>query len=110
LTGPAKLCRDDAGIDFNWASGSPAAVIPSDNFSVRWTRTEMFSAGFQTFVLGTDDGGRLYIDGVLVIDRWNDQSYPSPAPSIKIKLAHGEHTIVVEYYERGGIARATLAW
>jgi len=110
LTGPAKLCRDDADIAFNWAYSSPATVIPSDNFSVRWTRTETFSAGFQTFELGTDDGGRLYIDGVLVIDRWNDQSYPSPVPSVKIKLAHGEHTIVVEYYERGGIARATLNW
>ena len=110
LTGPPQLCGDDAAIDFNWGYGSPGAPIPVDNFSVRWTRTETFSAGYRTFELGTDDGGRLYIDGVLVIDEWNDQSYPSPAPSVKIKVGKGEHTIVVEYYERGGVARATLDW
>jgi len=110
LTGPAKLCRDDAAINFNWGYDSPAAVIPNENFSVRWTRTESFSAGFRTFELGTDDGGRLYIDGVLVIDQWNDQSYPSPAPSVKIKIGQGVHTIVVEYYERGGVARAMVDW
>jgi hypothetical protein len=61
-------------------------------------------------LLGTDDGGRLYIDGVLVIDRWNDQTYPSPQPSATVQLNGGAHTIVVEYYERTGSARATLDW
>ena len=77
---------------------------------MRWTRAQLFAAGTYTFVLGTDDGGRLYIDGVLVIDRWVDQSYPSPAPSTQQTLTAGLHTIVVEYYESGGLSRALLNW
>ncbi len=108
LTGLPDVCRDDASINFNWGSGSPDPVIPSDYFSARWTRTQKFNAGTYTFALGTDDGGRLYIDGTLVIDRWVDQGYPSPQPSAAVKLTAGNHTLVVEYYERGGLAQATL--
>ncbi len=110
LTGVAVLCRDDASINFDWAYSSPAASIPVDNFSARWTRTQVFAAGTYTFSLGSDDGSRLYIDGVLALDRWVDQGYPSPVPTVDRVLTAGLHTIVMEYYERGGAAKATLTW
>ncbi|MCU1392489.1 MAG: autotransporter protein [Ilumatobacteraceae bacterium] len=110
LTGTATLCRDDAAVNFNWGTGSPATGLPVDNFSVRWTRTQTFAAGDYIFSMGNDDGGRLYIDGTLVLDKWSDQSYPSTVPSVTETLAAGDHTIVMEYYERGGNAQATLSW
>jgi hypothetical protein len=110
LTAPVKLCRDDASINFDWGGGAPAATLPADNFSVRWTRTQTFTAGNYTFVLGTDDGTKLFVDSALVLDIWGDQSYPSPPPSVKVHLSAGTHTIVVEYYEHAGVARATLSW
>lgn len=110
LTGPAKLCRSDATIDFDWRTGSPSPAIPVDRFSVRWTQVVDFSAGTYTFALGSDDGSRLYIDGVLVLDRWAVQSYPNPVPAIDVSLQAGSHTIVVEYYEHYGDARMMLEW
>ena len=108
LTGPSMLCRDDSVIDFNWGQGTPGAPIPADDFSVRWTRTSAFAAGSYTFRLGSDDGSRLYIDGVLVGDWWYDVSYTTRA--VTRSLTAGNHTIVMEFYERGGLARATLRW
>ena len=32
-----NVTRVDRAVDFNWASGSPAASIAADTFSVRWT-------------------------------------------------------------------------
>ena len=64
--------------------------------------------GPYTFTLGTDDGGRLYIDGVLAINRWVDQVYPVSPPSVTQTLSQGGHSIVVEYYDHTAIARATL--
>ncbi len=110
LTAPATLCRDDANIAFNWGSGAPAAGMPADNFSVRWTRKVTFIRGTYVFSVGSDDGARLYVDGVMVFDRWSDQSYPSPVPTVSVPLTAGDHVIVLEFYERGGAARATLSW
>ena len=110
LSGSPVLCRDDSSVNFDWVSGSPDPIVPTDDFSVRWTRQQTFTAGSYTFRLGTDDGGRLYLDGVLVIDRWVDQAYPSTPPSVTKTLSAGSHTLIVEYYERGGYARAYLTW
>jgi PKD repeat protein len=46
LSGPRVLCRDDADINFDWAYGSPDPALPSDGFSVRWTRTLGFVGGY----------------------------------------------------------------
>jgi prepilin-type N-terminal cleavage/methylation domain-containing protein len=44
LTGPMKLCRDDAAVDFDWGVGGPEGVA-TDRFSVRWTRTQYSPPG-----------------------------------------------------------------
>ena len=108
LSGSATLCRDDRDINFDWGYGSPSSVLPSDNFSARWTRSVNFSAGQHTFTVGSDDGSRLYIDGALIIDYWNDHAYGTQTATAT--LSGGAHTVVLEFYERGGIAQATLVW
>jgi len=106
--GGSVVCRDDASINFNWASGSPDPAVPINDFSVRWTKTVTFAAGTHNFVAGSDDGVRVYIDGVLVINAWVDRSYATTSASRA--LTAGQHTIVMEFYEHGGSARATLTW
>jgi hypothetical protein len=108
LSGPALICRDDVSVDFDWAQGTPGSPVGNDDFSVRWTRTQTFTAGSYVFTAGSDDGSRLYIDGVLVGDWWYDSSYATR--TVTRTLTAGEHTIVLEYYERGGDARARLVW
>jgi prepilin-type N-terminal cleavage/methylation domain-containing protein len=108
LSGSPVLCRDDASIDFSWATGSPDATINADNFSVRWTKEVTFTAGTYTFLVGSDDGGRLFIDGQLVVDAWVDRSYA--VSSGQSTLTAGPHLVVMEFFEHGGHARATLTW
>lgn len=107
LTGTPALTRDDADINFNWGSGSPAAGISGDDFSVRWTRTLYFDAGTYRFATTSDDGVRLWVNGHLLIDRWQDQAATTHANNIYIA---GDTFIKMEYYERGGLASAQLAW
>lgn len=112
LIAPPALSRVDPIIDFNWGSGSPApGIIPNNSYSARWTGQIVpgFSENY-TFYIAIDDGGRLWIDDVLVIDRWYDQSETEHA-SAPIALSAGVPvSFRFEWYENGGGAVARLRW
>jgi hypothetical protein len=110
LAGAPLLVRNDPKIDFNWGLGSPAAQVPADNFSVRWTRHMFFEGGHYAFHARTSDGVRIYLDGLKVLDEWHDASDYVTYSGIFYELSRGTHTITVEYYERGGIAYAMVWW
>lgn len=106
LTGTPALVRDDANIDFNWGSGSPAAGINSDNFSVRWTRNLYLSPGRYRFTANTDDGVRLWVNGQQIINGWYDHQ---PQDLVgEIDLPGGYVDLKMEYYENIGGAKANL--
>src|SRR6266496_86029 len=102
------LVREDAKIDFDWGANSPDSSIPTDNFSVRWSRTLTLAAGSYRFTTDTDDGVRLKVDGVTVIDHFGPQ--PPSYSEHDMPLAAGSHTIVMEYFEGYGDALAKLNW
>jgi hypothetical protein len=108
LSGTAALTRQDADVDFDWGTGAPASGVPADAFSVRWTRTDNLAAGVYAFRALADDGVRLFVDGVLVIDQWRDQA--PTAYTVNRSLGEGTHVIVAEYYERGGGAIARVSY
>ena len=62
-----------------------------------------------TFTVTGDDGVRVKIDGVTVIDAWKDQG-PTTYEATKSMTA-GPHTVVVEHFERwgGAVARFSLS-
>jgi hypothetical protein len=107
LNGSPALTRDDEGIEFNWGYGSPAGHIPSDGFSVRWTRTARLESGLYRFTTTTDDGVRLWVNDHLLIDKWIDQASQSHSGTIHVS---GDVPIKMEYYENGGAASARLTW
>jgi hypothetical protein len=53
--------------------------------------------------LGSDDGSRLYIDGVLKIDYWWSHGYC--VKGITTDLSKGLHTLTLWYYDVTGGAR-----
>ncbi|MGR6321147.1 PA14 domain-containing protein [Micromonospora soli] len=108
LSGTPVLTRPDRQIDFVWQNDSPAPGVPSDNFSVRWVKSQYFAAGRYRFTTATDDGVRLYIDNRLVIDRWQTQS--NTAYDHVIDLGAGNHTLKMEYFDSGLNALAKLTW
>jgi MSHA biogenesis protein MshQ len=111
LSGTPLVSRVDGSIDFDWGSGVPNAAVPADNFSVRWSgKLRVPSTGNYTFRTTSDDGVRLYINGALVINNWTAHAATNNFSSA-ITLSTGvDHTVVLEYYEQGGLARIQLAW
>lgn len=112
LTEPSTATRSDAPIDFAWGGGAPGPVgINADSFSTRWTgyvrATQTGNYRFQTV---SDDGVRLYVNGNLVIDRWNDHSATTDTTADIPLVAGQAYTIVLHYYEAGGDATIRLQW
>jgi hypothetical protein len=109
LSGAPALVRDDAQVNFNWGSGSPAAgVINADNFSARWTRQVNFTPGTYRFTVTADDGVRLWVNGHLLIDAWVVQATRTYAGDIYLPAGNAE--IKMEYFEQAGLAVAQLSW
>jgi glucose/arabinose dehydrogenase len=100
---PPDLERTDPSIGFDWFSGSPAPSITSDRFVARWTRSQSLSAGAYRFSGTADDGIRVFLDDVPVVDLWQPQHTDY---SVQKNVAAGVHTIRVEYFEFGGDATA----
>jgi len=108
LRGSSALVRNDAGIDFHWGKGAPAAGLPADDFSARWSRKVTFGAGTYRFYAWADDGIRVYVDDRLVLDEWHDAS-GDDVYTVDLTL-RGQHRLTVEYYERGGEALVKFWW
>ena len=108
LDGDPVLIRNDTKIEFGWGSSSPAVGISKDNFSARWTRTLTFESGTYRFTAYADDGLRVYIDGKLLINEWHQSN--GSEEYLKERTLSGQHTIVVEYFERTGEALLGLTW
>jgi hypothetical protein len=108
LNGQPSFVRDDPVIDFQWGQGSPAPDIPVDHFGVRWEGRWNFDAGGFRFNAFSDDGVRVWVDGVLVIDQWKEQA-PTLA-SADIYLQAGTHDVKVEYFDATGGAEVRVWW
>ncbi|MCT7957913.1 PA14 domain-containing protein [Laspinema palackyanum] len=98
-------------IRFNAGSGAPVGTqgVKEDNFSARWETTSHFDGGFYNFISKADDGVRVYVNGVKVIDKWN-AGEPWSRRDAYIAIPKGEHKIMVEYFEEAGIAGQTFKW
>ena len=107
-SGPAQLTRNDLVIFFNWGEGTADSSLGVDHFSARWTRTLNFDAGIYRFNIEVDDGFRLYIDNVLILDEWEEG--PARTYTVDVPLSTGRHTIQVDYFERTGVALMRFWW
>ena len=107
LTGQPSFLRDDREINFDWSTGSPAAGIAADRFSVRWTRSLNFPAGNYRFDVFADDGVRLWVNNVLVIDQWRNQSDGRFSANVSL---NGATSLRMEYFEDQGRAAVSLSW
>jgi hypothetical protein len=110
LAGNPVLTRNEA-VNFDWATGAPAAGLPIDAFSARWTgRVFVSTNGSYTFHTTSDDGVRLWVDGTLVIDNWTPHtSTINGSPPIALKAGF-YYDIKLEYFENQAAAVAKLAW
>ena len=108
---PPVLTRNDATINFDWGIGGPSAATGIDTFSARWTG-DIVAAYTEpyTFTLFMDDGARVWIDNVLVLDKWLPAGVGGTY-TFSVNLTAGRRTpFKLEYYEQWGGAGLALAW
>ncbi len=97
-----------SGINFNWGTGSPNVLVQPDNFSARFTSVQLFTPGTYEFVIASDDGVRVYIDNVLVLDRFVGRVLTTDR--FQQSLTAGSHSITVEYVEYVDQAALQFQW
>ena len=84
---------------FNITSNSISRSILTDYFSVRY-RMNSTRKGLYAVNVGSDDGGRLSIDGNLIYSDWGGHAV-NDHPNALISLT-GSSSLVYDYYENGG--------
>ncbi len=102
LAGSPTLIQTEISPTRSWGGGSPVPSIPADNWSARWTSVQTLEAGDYQIIVRADDGVRVFVDGVLVINEWHGatgQTYTA-----NLKLNAGARNFMIEYYEAGGDA------
>lgn len=105
LFGQPSVVRSDAAINFDWGTGRPADGINADDFSVRWTRSLNLTPGVYRFTTTTDDGVRLWVNGQLVIDKWQNQTVTAYSADVEVA---GSVPVKMEYFESRDFAEAKL--
>ena len=110
LSGPPVLERVDSVVAANWRDLPPAPGVNANRWSARWTGTITPPVtGEYTFSLTSDDGSRLTVDGVRVIDNWRDQA-PTTQTG-KVTLGAGQAvSIEVDFYQNAGRDSISLGW
>jgi outer membrane protein OmpA-like peptidoglycan-associated protein len=104
------LSRLDASIDFDWEEQPPAAGMPAENFSVRWTGWLVPPAsGRYLFHVTVDDGARIWVDDRLIINEWRGQAMSSYTASIALQ-AGKSYRLRIDYCQYSMRTRAVVTW
>jgi len=81
----------------------------ADNYGFRFaTYLSIPEDGLYTFYLASDDGSRLSIDGQMLVD--NDGLHANRELNDTLYLTAGQHHVLVEYFERGGLVTLSVSW
>ncbi|HTE11700.1 MAG TPA: PA14 domain-containing protein, partial [Chitinophagaceae bacterium] len=118
LAGTPLLTRIDPTINFkfDWDQQpiilSPApGIVPDDFYSVRWTGfVQPLYAETYTFYTNSDDGIRLWVNNVLLVDSWIDQDASIQRSGSIALLAGQKYDIKIEFYEKAGASVTKLYW
>jgi hypothetical protein len=104
------ITRKDITVNFNWGTGSPAAGVHADKFSVRWIgQVQPRYSETYTFYVNSDNGRRLWVNNQLIIDKWIDDWGVEYSGTISL-TAGQRYDITLEYFENNGGADCRLGW
>lgn len=102
------MTRNDPDVNFDWGEGSPDARVQADNFSVRWTRSLSLSPGNYRFWVRSDDGIRVWMDGLIIHDLWYEGV--KETSQLVTGVSSGLHAFRIEYYDQANRAQVHFWW
>lgn len=104
--------RVDPNVDSTqmWGADVPVAGVDATNFAVRWTgQVQPAYSGNYTFTTWSDDGVRLWVNGVLLVDNWTYHGNTPNSGSIEL-VAGQKYDLRMEYFQGIGGKVAVLEW
>ncbi|KAF1329079.1 hypothetical protein FI667_g6141, partial [Globisporangium splendens] len=103
------ISRIDRHVNFTWGT-DPIFPGASDYVAVRWSgRLKPRATGDTIFHVAADDHVRLWIDDLLLIDKWDDMFTGQASATIALDSSV-LYAIVLEYRDLVGNARVHLSW
>jgi hypothetical protein len=111
LTG-ITVNRIDPTIAFTWNGSSPApgTVIGGSFWSARWTgQVQARTTGAYTFYTVSDDGVRLWVNDILVIDNWTVHGATEDRATVNM-VAGQKINIKMEYFQGQFGSEVDLLW
>ncbi|MCC3151747.1 PA14 domain-containing protein [Hymenobacter sp. BT770] len=104
------LSRHDASLNFNWGQQPPAAGMPSENFSVRWTGWLVPpTSGRYVFYVTVDDGIRIWVNDKLILNEWRGQPVSNYTAAVALK-ANEPYRLRIDYCQYSMDTRAVVTW
>jgi hypothetical protein len=109
------------GVYFNWGTGVPTKAdhvtpvpgVGPDYFSARfWSRQPLDQIGTYLFTVYVDDGVRVYLDGILILDEFTENHTNSyrTFQFYRHNSTPTEVNITIEYVEYTGSALLVFQW
>ena len=90
--------RTDRDIDFNWDGTSPGRNMGLTDYSIRWTGKLLApETGVYTFSATVDDGIRVWVGGVKLIDAWGPHDHENISGDIKLTSGQS-YDLKIEYF------------
>lgn len=101
--------RTDSQVNFNWDQ-TPPLGLPHDYYSVRWEGyVKVQRGGKYDFIVSSDDGSRLWVDGKEVINDWGQHARQTERAILNF-APDSRHRIRLDYFQAAGGASVHLAW
>ncbi len=85
---------------FNWWSG-PDSSVPADRFATFASTAFQIDKGQYRITVASDDGIKLFLDGQLILDRWD--VHEPVVDMLEVDLG-GEHRFEIEHFDEQGAA------
>jgi outer membrane protein OmpA-like peptidoglycan-associated protein len=102
--------RIDAQLNFNWVNKAPVKGLGTSEYSIRWTgRITAPVSGEYEFSAVVDDGLRLWVGGVKLIDDWGPNNHKSLSSTILMEEGK-QYDIKVEYFNGILEGQLLLMW
>ncbi|MDB5324794.1 MAG: hypothetical protein JWM57_363 [Phycisphaerales bacterium] len=105
-----NLMQPNSSTSATTGTPDPASIVNDGTWSARWTgQIRPDFTGTYTFSTLSDDGIRVWVNGVRIIDNWTNHGNTTNTGTIDLQAGQ-YYDIVVEYYNQVFASTAKLFW